>query len=108
VLGLLAFRGGLLPVVDLCHLVLARPCAEVRGTRIIVLAAESGRRRFGLLAEEVLDTVPVARTLPGLRLPEQPWLGDLLGEGGDDPQLLEPDHLLPEALAALFEPQGAA
>lgn len=104
VVGLLPFRGALVPVVDLCRLMLARDCAPMRSSRLIVLALpHAGKHRLvGLLAENVLDLVPTGATLPGLRLPDAPWLGDHLAEQSDLPQLLDPAQLLPDALAALF------
>ena len=104
VAGLLPFRGSLVPVVDLCRLVAGRDCAAVRSSRIVVvkLPAANGGRLLGLLAEDVLDLVPVEETVPGLRLPEQPWLGDHLADQPELPQLLDPAKLLPAELERLF------
>lgn len=102
VTGLLAFRGHLLPVVDLCVLLLQRPCRPQRSSRIIVCECEHGGRQIGLLAEDVLDLVDIQDTVPGLALPEHPWLGDHLGTAPEAPQLIEPAQLLPEALSRLF------
>jgi chemotaxis-related protein WspB len=111
VIGLLPFRGTLTPVVDLCRLVLGRDCAPRRSTRIVVVAvpARDGTRRLvGLQAEEVLDLIPADATVPGLRLPDRPWLGDHLTSESDLPQLLDPAALLPAELEALFEAQVPA
>jgi chemotaxis-related protein WspB len=110
VVGLLPFRGHLVPVVDLCRLALDRECKPLLSSRLVVLAVdEDGRRRlFAILAESVLDLVPVVATVPGLRLPDVPWLDGHLPEQPGMPQLVEPSKLLPEALAALFEPEPAA
>ncbi|HEY2347314.1 MAG TPA: chemotaxis protein CheW [Xanthomonadaceae bacterium] len=104
VIGLLPFRGTLTPVVDLCRLLLGRDCAPLRSSRIVVVAlpAPSGQRLLGLLAEDVLDLLPVAATVPGLRLPDVPWLGEYVADQPDLPQLLDPAALLPERLEALF------
>lgn len=104
VVGLLSFRGTLTPVVDLCRLMLGRDCAPLRSSRLIVvmLPQATGHRLVGLLAENVLDLVAANHTLPGLRLPDAPWLGDHLAEQQELPQLLDPAQMLPEALAALF------
>ena len=109
VAGLLPFRGHLVPVVDLCRLVLARDCRPLLSSRLVVLAVDErgSRRLFAVLAEGVLDLVPTSATLPGLRLPDTPWLGDHVADQPGLPQLLEPARMLPEALAALFE-AGAA
>ena len=108
VTGLLAFRGQLLPVVDLCVLLLQRPSRPLRSSRIIVCECERGGRQIGLLAEEVLDLVDIQDTVPGLALPEHPWLGDHLGTTPEAPQLIEPAQLLPGALAALFTREAPA
>ena len=111
VVGLLAFRGTLTPVVDLCRLTLGRDCAPLRSTRIVVLrlpSRDGGERLIGLQAEDVLDLVPLEATVPGLRLPDRPWLGDHLADEPGLPQLLDPAQLLPLELEALFQAQVAA
>jgi chemotaxis-related protein WspB len=110
VVGLLPFRGTLTPVVDLCRLVAGRDCAALRSTRIIVLRLPGthGERLLGLIAEDVLDLVPIESTVPGLRLPAQPWLGEHLANQPELPQLLEPAALLPEELEALFVAEAPA
>ena len=105
VIGLLRFRRRLTPVVDLAELVLGRPAAALRSSRIVVLGVETptGPRWFGLLAERVLDLCEYQTTEPGIRLPEQPWLAEHLVGHADAPQLIDPAQLLPERLAALFD-----
>jgi chemotaxis-related protein WspB len=104
VVGLLPFRGHLVPVVDLCRLALGRDCRPLLSSRLVVLAVAEGdhERQFAILAEGVLDLVPAAATVPGLRLPDAPWLGDHLADAPGLPQLFEPARLLPDDLAALF------
>lgn len=110
VVGLLPFRGTLTPVVDLCVLMLGRDCAPLRSSRLIVvtLPQANGQRLVALLAENVLDLIEAKHTVPGLRLPDAPWLGDHLAEQDGLPQLLDPAQLLPEALAALFSEEAPA
>jgi chemotaxis-related protein WspB len=110
VIGLLPFRGTLTPVVDLCRLLLGRDCAPLRSSRIIVIAlpGKAGPRLLGLLAEDVLDMLPVAATIPGLRLPNAPWLREHMADQPDLPQLLDPAALLPEELEALFVAEAEA
>lgn len=104
VIGLLPFRGSLTPVVDLCRLLLGRDTVPLRSSRIIVvtLPGSAGPRLIGLLAEDVLDLVPANATVPGLRLPATPWLGEHLADQPDLPQLLDPASLLPAELESLF------
>lgn len=116
VVGLLPFRGTLTPVVDLCQLMLGRPCRPLRSSRLIIVAlaadaglgADAGARLLGLLAENVLDLLPTGDTLAGLRLPAAPWLGDHLADQDALPQLVDPAQLLPAELAALFKTQAPA
>jgi chemotaxis-related protein WspB len=110
VIGLLPFRGTLTPVVDLCRLLLGRDCAPLRSSRIIVIAlpGKAGSRLLGLLAEDVLDLLPVSATIPGLRLPNAPWLIEHLADQPELPQLLDPAALLPEELEALFVAEAEA
>jgi chemotaxis-related protein WspB len=105
VVGLLPFRGHLVPVVDLCWLVLDRACRPLLSSRLVVLsvpAGAGGSRLFAVLAEGVLDLVPVEFTVPGLRLPDTPWLDGHVADQPGLPQLMEPEKLLPDALAGLF------
>jgi hypothetical protein len=90
--------------------VAGRDSAPVRSSRIVVLKlpASSGERLLGLLAEDVLDLVPIEATVPGLRLPDQPWLGDHLANQPDLPQLLDPAKLLPMELERLFVAEAAS
>jgi chemotaxis-related protein WspB len=104
VAGLLPFRGHLVPVVDLCRLVLERDCQPRLSSRLVVLAVEEhgGSRMYAVLAESVLDLVPITATVPGLRLPDAPWLGGHLPDEPGMPQLMDPGRLLPDDLARLF------
>lgn len=109
VIGLLPYRGALVPVVDLARIVLERDTAPLRSSRIIVVECRDGAapRLVGLLAEDVLDLIDARATQPGLRLTDQGWLGDHLADADGLPQLVAAERLLPAALAALFRAQGA-
>lgn len=104
VIGLLAFRGTLTPVVDLCLLVAGRPCSPQLGTRIIVVRIGDGAsaRLIGLQAEDVSELIECGRTTRGLQIPEHAWLGAHLADQPGLPQLVEPAELLTDALIALF------
>jgi chemotaxis-related protein WspB len=110
VVGLLPFRGSLTPVVDLCQLLLQRDCAPRRSSRLMVLCLADGKqpRWLGLLAENVTELIDSTRTLPGLRVPGAPWLGDHLADQPALPQLLDPLLLLPDELKALFRADANA
>lgn len=103
VLGLLSFRGRLVPVVDVNHLlgqVIHEPCS----TRIIVVMIKEGERErlLGLQADSVTDVVRSTVSRPGLDLPSAQYLGEHLVDLEDMPQLLLPEQILTEELRALF------
>lgn len=110
VIGLLVFRGALAPVVDVCRLTLGRDTQPKRSSRIIMTRVQrAGRwREIGLLAENVMDLCALVETTPGLRLPDQPWLGEHLAEHPKTPQLLDVAQLLPELLEAIVLPLEVA
>ena len=105
VIGLLPFRGTLVPVVDLCRLALGRDSLPLRSSRLIVLSLPhgDGQRLIGLLAENVLDLVTLGDTITGLPVSGAPWLGEHLANSPGMPQLVDPMLLLPAELAALFD-----
>lgn len=104
VVGLLALRGTLTPVVDLCQMLLGRDCRPLRSSRMIVvrLAHGHGYRRIALVAENVLDLVPMGNTLPGLATAGAAWLGEHLADPPGLPQLMDPRQLMPDELSALY------
>lgn len=57
--GLIRYRGKLLPVLDLCQLILDRPCESRLGTRTVVVkliheSNEDSSHLFAITAEEVI------------------------------------------------------
>lgn len=109
VVGLLALRGTLTPVVDLCRLLLGRDCRPLRSSRLIVVRLAHGEvdRRVALMAENVLDLVPMGDTLPGLATAGAAWLGEHLADLPDLPQLMDPRQLMPAELAALYQDESS-
>ncbi len=60
VAGLFNYRGGIVPVIDLCHLIQGKPSRSHLSTRIIMVnyvAKDNSRRCFGLMAERVTETL---------------------------------------------------
>jgi chemotaxis-related protein WspB len=104
VIGLLPFRGALVPVVDLCRLALGRDSRPLRSSRLMVVCLPhgDGQRLIGLLAENVLDLVTLGDTLTGLPVSGAPWLGEHLANSPGMPQLVDPLQLLPDELSALY------
>jgi len=83
VAGLLDYRGEIIPIIDLCRLIMGRPCRRLMSTRIIIAdynPAPAIHRTIGLLAEQVTDTTVVNEldlNPSGLALPDARYLGDI-------------------------------
>jgi chemotaxis-related protein WspB len=117
ILGMLGYRGALIPVVELTQL-LAGERTRVEddfaySTRIIVVALNDGPRPrlAGLLAEDVTDLVRTVQQTAGLKLESAKFLGDHLVDVDELPQLINMAEVFPEVLKKLFEAQhelGAA
>jgi len=112
-LGLITYRGDLVPLVDLGMRLDAGRAAARLSTRVIVVAlAGAGDHRLGLVAEHVTairSAADAAAALPPLQLEAAPYLGRVLRLGGQTVQLLDVDRILPaDLLAGLFPAAGAA
>ncbi len=60
VAGLFNYRGTILPVIDLCHLIQGNPSHAYLSTRIIIVShpkANGGLQYLGLMAERVTETL---------------------------------------------------
>lgn len=76
--GLLCYRGKSVPVVDLCQLLLNRPCNQRLSTRIIVAKAERNNvsRTIGLVVEKSTETRKFEESEffdPGIENPATPY-----------------------------------
>ena len=96
--GLLRYRGGVVPVVDLGLLMGAAACRERLDTRIILLdAGHRGGGLVGLVAERVDDFRPIdqsRRAVDGLEIGAAPYLGAVFETDDGLLQLIEPDRVL--------------
>jgi len=98
--GLLRYRGGVVPVVDLGLLMGGAACLEQLDTRIILL--DAGRQDgglVGLVAERVDDFRPIdesRRAVAGLEIGAAPYLGAVFETDDGLLQLIEPDRVLGE------------
>ena len=108
VLGLLPFRGEMVPVLDAA--VLLRHAAY-EGTpgrfseRIIVMEikdADGQERMIALLAEDVTDLVRSEQAEAGVSLPSARYLGEHLVDVDELPQLILPVEILSESLREIF------
>jgi chemotaxis-related protein WspB len=83
VAGVFNYRGSIVPVIDLCSLIVSTPCRSRYSTRIIMVKDNSDRL-LGLLAEQVTETLTLADTdLSAVEVPlnQVPYLGEILMNG---------------------------
>ena len=99
--GLLRYRGGAVPVVDLGLLMGEAACTDRLDTRIILvdsgLRGEVGARYVGLIAERVDDVRRVdesKRAFAGLEIDDAPYLGPVYETDDGLLQLVEPGKIL--------------
>jgi chemotaxis-related protein WspB len=108
--GLLRYRGGVVPVVDLGLLMGGAACLERLDTRIILL--DAGRLDGGLvgLAAERVDDVRAIdesrRAVAGLEIVGAPYLGAVFETDDGLLQLVEPDLVL-GGLSTVVDGAGA-
>lgn len=115
VLGLLPFRGEMVPVLDAAALLQHASGHSPVGKfseRIIVFEVrdqDGQERMLALLAEDVTDLVRSEHAEPGVNLPGARYLGEHLVDVEELPQLLLPVEILSESMRAIFlsarEPQ---
>ncbi len=113
VAGVFAFRGALVPVLDLCHLSLGTPAPARTSTRTVLVdyRTSDGRQTpLGLVLEQASDTLRCdaeAFRDYGLLSPDSPYLGPVLETRDGLVQRIQIEQLLPEsAQALLFPPAG--
>jgi chemotaxis-related protein WspB len=91
--GLLRYRGGAVPVVDLGLLMGDVACSDRLDTRIILVDGGEGLGYLGLIAERVDVVRPVdesRRAVAGLEIDEAPYLGPIYETDDGLLQLIEP------------------
>jgi len=99
--GLLRYRGGAVPVVDLGLLMVGAACQDRLDTRIILvdvgLHGGSGPGFLGLIAERVEEVLAVdesKRAVAGLEIENAPYLGAVYETDDGLLQLVEPGKIL--------------
>jgi chemotaxis-related protein WspB len=98
--GLLRYRGGAVPVVDLGLLMGEAACVDRLDTRIILVEAGSGL--LGLVAERVDDVRLVdesRRAVAGLEIGDAPYLGPIYETDDGLLQLVDPGKILVGSVA---------
>ena len=80
VAGLFNYRGVILPVIDLCHLIQGTPSRPYLSTRIIIVKyfrQNQSLQYLGLMAERVTETLSIANSdirESSIRVEEAPYL----------------------------------
>jgi chemotaxis-related protein WspB len=96
VAGLFNYRGKIVPVIDLCHLIRGSSSSFCLSTRIIMVSYPRQNHEYqylGLIAERITETLNRAETDfvdSGIRIKEAPYLGGMLM---DDRGIIQRIHL---------------
>lgn len=111
--GITDYRGSILPVIDLCQLLLGRAALPHAATRMLVV--KCGDVRLGLVVERACETLrrePTDFQPTGVASPAAPYLGPMVKDSRGLVQWVEPERLLPlavrEALSIRLAEEGAA
>ncbi|MFC1750552.1 chemotaxis protein CheW [Pseudomonadota bacterium] len=107
--GLLNYRGGVVPVVDLGYLIDEHPVRNCLSSRIIMVRT-SNNGRVGLLAESVTETIKINDDeFTDTRIDSEfGWLVDKVVIDSDGMiQHINPDVVIPEELGKLLERDAA-
>ena len=84
VAGLFNYRGTIVPVIDLCHLIQGNPSRSYLSTRIVMVnypVKDNTLRYLGLMAERVTETLNKPDTElvdAGIKVNEAPYLGEMI------------------------------
>ncbi|BBH44629.1 chemotaxis protein CheW [Pseudomonas sp. KU43P] len=106
VAGILAHRGVLVPVIDLCALSFTRPAAERTSTRLVLVHYRKAHQ-LGLILEQATETLrcrPEEFQPYGLDNGEAPYLGPVRQDAQGMLQRIEVDDLLSDAVRELLFP----
>ncbi len=101
VAGFMNYRGRLIPVVDLCSLILERPCNPFLSTRIILIdypLKEGESAPLGLIAECVTEAIhgnTADFVFSGIKHRDTPFLGGVALNEEGMVQFVETNLLLP-------------
>ena len=108
IVGLLDFRGQLVPIIDLCQLTEGRPYNKVLSTRILLVKYKGNdlqEHPLGLIAEKVTETITIQAekfTANGIKLKATPYLGQVTSNNGRMLQYIEINELLPAEVQAIL------
>ncbi len=113
VAGLLNYGGTLVPVIDLCQLLLNRPCEAMVSTRIIMVEyrlPNNETRPLGLIAEDVTEATyrDTSDLISPFMSPEdRRYLSGAILDGEEMIHLLDVQTVVGEEIRAMFHDQWA-
>jgi chemotaxis-related protein WspB len=103
VAGLFNYRGTIVPVIDLCHLIQGKPSRSYLSTRIIMVdyvGKDNTKYYLGLMAERVTETLnkPNHELVDtGTQLNEAPYLGEIIMDEKGMIQRIRLEYLLSDS-----------
>ncbi|MCT7959303.1 chemotaxis protein CheW [Laspinema sp. D1] len=110
--GLFNYRGSIVPVLDLCHLIRGSSSRSCLSTRIILVKYQQNHQNeqlIGLMAERVTDTVNVPDSQfkgEGIHLENAAYLGKIIMDEKGTIQQLRLEDLLSQQAQAFLLPIG--
>ncbi|MBO0348526.1 chemotaxis protein CheW [Phormidium pseudopriestleyi FRX01] len=110
--GLFNYRGSIVPVLDLCHLIRGSCSRHCLSTRIILVnyqQTNQNSRLIGLMAERVTDTVNVLESQfkeEAIRLENAAYLGKIIMDKEGTIQQLRLESLLSQQAQVFLLPIG--
>lgn len=114
VAGLFNYRGQIVPVIDLCHLIQNQSCNLHLSTRIIMInylisdGKNNVSRLLGLMAERVTETMnqPENQLIPPtISVDKSAYLGGIINDEKGMIQYLRVENLLPDSQQAYLLPE---
>lgn len=99
--GMLAYRGVVVPVVDLSRRLLDVDCGNRLSSRIVIVERAAGEvgSRFGIAVERVTEVRPlITSDASGVQMTETPYIRGTVLDAGKLVQLLDIDAVLPKEL----------
>ena len=115
VAGLFNYRGQIVPVIDLCHLIQNQTCSLHLSTRIIMInylicdGINNVYRLLGLMAERVTETMNKPETElipPTITVDASAYLGGIINDEKGMIQYLRIENLLPDSHQAYLLPES--
>lgn len=104
-LGVVAYRGAMIPVIDVPRRLVGEPSRQRLSTRLVIVDVPrggEGTSRLGLVVENMVTTLradDAESVFPAMHLESAPYLGRILRLRGQTVQMLLVEHLVPAGLA---------